>query len=680
MPLPSCDHECGQTCHVLKDPQHEKHKCRMICGRTKPGCSMQHICRKECHVPCGGCDVKVEKELPCGHKYKLECQADPADKQCTYRCKRVAACGHACGKLCHEPCTPCLTKVRKTLPGCGHEQEMACGQDAALTRCDAPCQRTLPCGHRCRLKCSEDCSEGACEEPSPLRAACGHDVMVPCSKRASCDPSSPDLLGLCGAPCDVPRACGHDCGQSCHLLDDLEHKKSNCLKSCNRMRAGCTGKHPCAKLCYETCDDCDIVVKKELACGHKYKMKCSVDPATKECTKKCERTRVCGHKCSKRCSEYCGTCPEMVMKEVPQCKHEQLMECGSDPSLFSSCDCACERFLICGHRCPLRCGEDCAEAACQEPVPFRAACGHDVPAPCCKRGTLGAHDPEILVLCKEPCNSRLLCQHQCQGVCSKCLQGRLHAPCKSACQRTLVCGHACKSTCSASCPPCAQCNTPATREAVEAVARRAREILQDVVAFPREFRHAAELFSQACQELKKVENILSAGDANTSALSEAETLNLEQYSRMIRSLSRIVEMAFSTTETGQPSLRDSGLKDLVQSVELLSSCSGLSKSSLGQMSDQEASDINMELERLRRLAQLCLVESGPNFKHLFAAEKDMYDCVSDSVRSLAPYRDNQHRFVRTMLQNLATMAKIVFKDPEIDTVIAAPGFRLEASK
>ncbi|KAJ1521698.1 hypothetical protein ONE63_003341 [Megalurothrips usitatus] len=63
---------------------------------------------------------------------------------------------------------------------------MACGQDAALTRCDAPCQRTLPCGHRCRLKCSEDCSEGACEEPSPLRAACGHDVMVPCSKRASC--------------------------------------------------------------------------------------------------------------------------------------------------------------------------------------------------------------------------------------------------------------------------------------------------------------------------------------------------------------------------------------------------------------------------------------------------------------------------------------------------------------
>ncbi|KAJ1521699.1 hypothetical protein ONE63_003342 [Megalurothrips usitatus] len=83
----------------------------MICGRTKPGCSMQHICRKECHVPCGGCDVKVEKELPCGHKYKLECQADPADKQCTYRCKRVAACGHACGKLCHEPCTPCLTKV-----------------------------------------------------------------------------------------------------------------------------------------------------------------------------------------------------------------------------------------------------------------------------------------------------------------------------------------------------------------------------------------------------------------------------------------------------------------------------------------------------------------------------------------------------------------------------------------
>ncbi|KAJ1521697.1 hypothetical protein ONE63_003340 [Megalurothrips usitatus] len=79
------------------------------------------------------------------------------------------------------------------------------------------------------------------------------------------------------------------------------------------------------------------------------------------------------------------------MKEVPQCKHEQLMECGSDPSLFSSCDCACERFLICGHRCPLRCGEDCAEAACQEPVPFRAACGHDVPAPCCKRGTLGEH-------------------------------------------------------------------------------------------------------------------------------------------------------------------------------------------------------------------------------------------------------------------------------------------------
>jgi hypothetical protein len=60
----------------------------------------------------------------------------------------------------------------------------------------------------------------------------------------------------------------------------------------------------------------------------------------------------------------------------------------------------------------------------------------------------------LLLLCQEPCESLLSCDHTCSGKCGTCLQGRLHKPCSKKCGRQLVCGHVCEEGCSVICPPC----------------------------------------------------------------------------------------------------------------------------------------------------------------------------------------------------------------------------------
>ena len=60
----------------------------------------------------------------------------------------------------------------------------------------------------------------------------------------------------------------------------------------------CEYQHPCKKLCYQKCGECEVMVKKKmLPCGHHQWMKCSVSPLEFTCQEECKKMLLCGHQC-----------------------------------------------------------------------------------------------------------------------------------------------------------------------------------------------------------------------------------------------------------------------------------------------------------------------------------------------------------------------------------------------
>ncbi|CAG0919617.1 unnamed protein product [Notodromas monacha] len=170
---------------------------------------------------------------------------------------------------------------------------------------------------------------------------------------------------------------------------------------------------------------------------------------------KCARTLPCGHMCRKICKEPCGDCGVKVDKKIPDCSHSVTLKCSEVPDK-SDCLMKCEKSLPCGHRCPYSCRNVCT-TRCRVLLDAGKVgrCGHRVKLPChIKNGGNILSDEDEMEHCDHPCGEILSCGHKCVGTCSKCLQGRIHAPCGEPCGRQLVCGHVCKVACSLNCPPC----------------------------------------------------------------------------------------------------------------------------------------------------------------------------------------------------------------------------------
>ena len=105
--------ECGHTCQVRTgllwtaviisppqlschsyDPRHENYRCQKKCEKK---CEYGHKCPKKCYEDCGPCLVKVQKIIPsCGHKQMVECSKDPEDFVCQEKCEKIRICGHKC--------------------------------------------------------------------------------------------------------------------------------------------------------------------------------------------------------------------------------------------------------------------------------------------------------------------------------------------------------------------------------------------------------------------------------------------------------------------------------------------------------------------------------------------------------------------------------------------------------
>lgn len=93
------------------------------------------------------------------------------------------------------------------------------------------------------------------------------------------------LVGGCVLPCEFKLPCGHICSSlvrtvfpilvyfltflaiiQCHA--DLDnHKSTRCYAKC--VRLACIRQHPCIRLCYEQCGNCEFPISDVmLPCGH----------------------------------------------------------------------------------------------------------------------------------------------------------------------------------------------------------------------------------------------------------------------------------------------------------------------------------------------------------------------------------------------------------------------------
>ncbi|XP_022127667.2 NFX1-type zinc finger-containing protein 1 [Pieris rapae] len=373
----SCGHGCPLVCHGY-DRNHETIKCIEKCERF---CENQHVCPLPCAIECAPCKVFVNKNLPCTHNMDIWCSTEPKDAKC-------------------------LTTISVILSDCGHEAQKACYVDLAFVKCSVPCKARMNCGHVCE--------------------------------------------------------------KWCHVKSDPDHEQTKCEKPCANKKKGCTltseiesesVAHQCQNMCYEECDECKVeVTKRRTTCRHSEKVPCNVDINTIQCKKKCARKLKCNHFCKKLCNEQCGDCDQEVDKVIPGCNHVVRVQCSIVPT-EDHCTQKCKRLLECGHECLKQCNQPCDVRECEEfsNQSTTGLCGHKIIIPC-KMAKNDPNDPKfkkkLLRYCKFPCSAVLSCDHRCEGSCSECYQFRLHAPCAAKCNKDIICGHRCIEPCNEVCPPC----------------------------------------------------------------------------------------------------------------------------------------------------------------------------------------------------------------------------------
>ncbi|XP_014219353.1 NFX1-type zinc finger-containing protein 1-like [Copidosoma floridanum] len=369
---------------------------------------------------------------------------------CLKKCDLLLPCGHFCLSVCHildreHKNYQCKQNCNGVCPN-NHPCELKCWQGCKPCLVFVEC--TLKCGHTIKIPCSSDPNTFPC--PVKVDATlpeCNHAITKPC------------YLSIeeckCSYKCETRLDCGHSCLKYCHVKFDPDHLKYTCNKNCTRKNVNCTGNHICKKRCYEECEPCSLPVDKKRSCRHYYKnVACSLNIEDAYCERRCDKIMICGHKCKLKCSDECNNCQQMVTKKSP-CGHNICVKCCEEATP-SKCNFDCLKTLPCGHPCTKKCRESCT-MDCKEMVKLNkpGLCGHIFSVPCYLKNS----DPKshgLLRYCKEPCNFTLACTHTCKGDCGSCFQGRMHVACSEPCRTVFICGHSCKVACNLECQPCTQ--------------------------------------------------------------------------------------------------------------------------------------------------------------------------------------------------------------------------------
>ncbi|KAK6320892.1 hypothetical protein J4Q44_G00078680 [Coregonus suidteri] len=283
-----------------------------------------------------------------------------------------ASCGddfkHAPEGGCNLPCEFRLN--------CGHVCSSAChpyDQEHKKYTCNKKCQKVLcELGHRCQLQCYRKCPTDCLKRVEKIVPRCQHKQMVPCHQ-------APELF-VCQEPCQKKLVCGH----------------------------------LCATVCGESCTTtCMATVTLELKCGHKQKGPChyKISTVQPDCRAPCKQILKCGHPCT-------GSCQRC---------HQGRFHLG--------CFHRCEQLLVCSHKCREPCTRDCPPCR----IPCENRCIHSA----CKKPCGQPCAP-----CIEPCAWQ--CPHQ--GCSKLCHEPCDRPPCTQPCTKTLQCGHPCIGLCGDPCP------------------------------------------------------------------------------------------------------------------------------------------------------------------------------------------------------------------------------------
>ena len=337
-----------------------------------------------------------------------------------------------------------------------------------------------------------DVEERGCFGDAMPLYCCNHPDTTYEAKNAS-DFKTNAPNGGCQKDCDIRLQCGHVCTQKCHVKD-IEHKHFLCKKQCVRRDSydhQCKPKHICCKKCppcYEIvqkvmpgcgheqemkcCENlpCQEIVTKVIpGCGHEQGVPCSVDPNKCLCQAPCPKSCENGHPCPKRCSQHCSRCIVEVEKEIPVCKHIQMVPCHLHPDLFK-CRAPCLKYCENGlHQCLKVCSENCGKCKVDVQKKF-PECGHTKNLPCWVEPNPTMCQAECQKLCpNEQHTLRKLCNQDwlpCKKKVTKtvpkcghsitvpCFQDPAKILCTNPCEKSCKEGHRCQKLCHEDCGPC----------------------------------------------------------------------------------------------------------------------------------------------------------------------------------------------------------------------------------
>ena len=413
-----CGHVCELKCHVY-DVDHREYKCDKQCLRV---CPNDHPCLKKCFEDCGDCKVPVLKTMPeCDHEQTMPCFQNPLDWDCIAPCDKMCKNNHPCRKRCYEDCGNCLFDISKVIPKCGHEQNMPCFEDPLKWGwgCLAKCEKSCRNNHPCKRLCYENCN------------FCKVEMVK-----------------------SLPR-CNHKHTMCCYMDETIWR----CKEDCERV---CKNDHKCNKMCFEDCELCDVIFQKRMTkCGHYQLIPCFIDESEWKCNAYCEKTCKNNHKCKKLCSEDCN-CTIEVAKKMPDCGHVQTIPCNVEPSKWV-CKFPCDSYLECGHKCLSLCSDThhnshCIKIKskerflpvvssiltrywaekdhCQQECEFILDCGHKCPRKCYEPHETKCPQKITIVLDK--------CSHSIE---IQCYRRNWTNDCFKPCDFILECGHTCKKKC-----------------------------------------------------------------------------------------------------------------------------------------------------------------------------------------------------------------------------------------
>ncbi|KAK8236036.1 putative NF-X1 finger and helicase domain protein [Phyllosticta capitalensis] len=254
--------------------------------------------------PEGGCSLKCDKRLVCGHACVKRCHSDLLHNAeiCQEACPRkLPGCDHPCPWICGNKCPQkCIVNVHvpnRRLP-CGHSKpDLPCwqSQDLSTFRCDRKVERKIPgCNHTLDLPCHVDFSsdEFRCPRPCGSNLACGHVCKKQC---ASCRTREGAKIvkedhGSCSQVCGRQyNTCRHSCSSVCHGEQPCPLCSNPCEVSCSHSK--------CQKMCFEPCSPC-AVSNCSTGCEHgRCSRPCSAPCDWLPCSKRCLKNLECGHQC-----------------------------------------------------------------------------------------------------------------------------------------------------------------------------------------------------------------------------------------------------------------------------------------------------------------------------------------------------------------------------------------------